>query len=61
MEVDGKKVKAYRGMASTAAGSDYPEGVSGYVEYKGSVEAIVERTGTRHQVNLQLCGSEERP
>ena len=42
MEVDGKKVKAYRGMASAAAGSDYPEGVSGYVDYKGSVESIVE-------------------
>ena len=37
----GHRVKAYRGMASSGAGSDYVEGAEGHVEYKGPVANIV--------------------
>ncbi|MEM1508511.1 MAG: IMP dehydrogenase [Thermofilaceae archaeon] len=52
IEIDGKKYKPYRGMGSKgalAAGSSrygtfkrVPEGVEGYVEYRGSVANVVE-------------------
>ena len=37
----GHRVKAYRGMASSGAGSAYVEGAEGHVEYKGPVSDIV--------------------
>jgi len=37
----GHRVKAYRGMASSGAGSKYVEGAEGHVEYKGPVADIV--------------------
>ena len=40
--IQGVKMKSYRGMASSEAGSAYPEGVSGYVDYKGDVGPIVD-------------------
>lgn len=39
--VDGKRVKVFRGMASTEAGSKYSEGVSGHVPLKGSVVDVL--------------------
>ncbi len=52
IEIDGKKYKPYRGMGSKgalAAGSSrygafkrVPEGVEGYVEYRGPVASVVE-------------------
>lgn len=40
--VDGSKVKEHRGMASSEAGSAYPEGVSGVVASKGPVSQVVD-------------------
>jgi IMP dehydrogenase len=39
--VDGKKVKGYRGMASSGAGSSYVEGAEGHVAYKGPVADVI--------------------
>jgi len=42
IELDGEKVKAYRGMASTeASGREHAEGVSGFVPYRGSVKEVI--------------------
>jgi len=38
-----KEYKVYRGMASSEAGSGYPEGVSGYVPYKGGAYKVLEQ------------------
>jgi IMP dehydrogenase len=43
IEVSGKRYKHHRGMASSEAGSAYPEGVSGLVPVKGSVASVVEQ------------------
>lgn len=39
---NGKEYKVYRGMASSEAGSGYPEGVSGYVQYKGAASKVID-------------------
>ncbi len=39
---DGSVMKEHRGMASTEAGSSFPEGVSGIVAYKGPVADVVD-------------------
>ena len=39
---DGSAVKSHRGMASSEAGSSFPEGVSGTVPLKGPASAVVE-------------------
>lgn len=39
---DGSKVKVHRGMASSEAGSAYPEGVAGVVPVTGPVSDVVE-------------------
>jgi len=39
--VDGKKVKGYRGMASSGAGSSYVEGAEGHVAHKGPVADVI--------------------
>jgi IMP dehydrogenase len=53
--VDGKKVKGYRGMASSGAGSEYVEGAEGHVAYKGSVHDVV--TGIEHGLRSAMSYS----
>ena len=39
--IKGQRVKSYRGMASSGAGSDYVEGAEGFVDYKGPVAGVI--------------------
>jgi IMP dehydrogenase len=43
VKINGVEMKSYRGMASSEAGSEYPEGVAGYVEYKGDVAPLIDK------------------
>ena len=51
----GHRVKAYRGMASNGAGSDYVEGAEGHVEYKGPVADVV--TGIKNGLRSAMSYS----
>jgi len=39
--IKGQRVKSYRGMASSGAGSEYVEGAEGFVDYKGPVAGVI--------------------
>ena len=51
----GQRVKEYRGMASSGAGSDYVEGAEGHVCYKGPVADVV--TGIKHGLRSAMSYS----
>ena len=53
--VDGQKVKGYRGMASSGAGSEYVEGAEGHVAYKGSVHDVA--TSIKHGLRSAMSYS----
>jgi|TARA_B110001454_G_scaffold217312_1_gene242321 IMP dehydrogenase len=52
---DGKRVKGYRGMASSGAGSSYVEGAEGHVAYKGPVADVI--TSIKHGLRSSMSYS----
>ena len=55
MDGNGKRVKGYRGMASSGAGSSYVEGAEGHVAYKGPVADVV--TGIKNGLRSAMSYS----
>ncbi len=52
---NGRRVKGYRGMASSGVGSDYVEGAEGHVDYKGPVADVV--TGIKNGLRSAMSYS----
>ena len=58
VEKDGVAYKTYRGMASTEAGSQYPEGVSGWVPSTGPVSDTIDAFNKGLKSAMSYSGSE---